>query len=94
MRLTAENLLLLVGRKKGYVSQKNQPFFKSKRFITIMREFQIDGLVVKISTHISSEPRFSLTDYGEFVAAGLCMLESCPKELKGRYKWLDLIKEM
>jgi hypothetical protein len=93
MRLTAENMLLLIARKKGYVSQNNQPYFKSKRFVFVMRDFKEDGLVFSIFHRTTTEKRFALTDYGELVAAGLCMLNSCPKELTGKYKWLDLVKE-
>jgi len=95
MRLTAENLLLLIARKKGYVSRKNQPYFISKRFFDVMRDFQLDGLVKKFkstSSRMGKEPQFALTDYGELMAAGLCMLEKCPPELAGRYRW-SLINE-
>jgi hypothetical protein len=92
MRLTAENTLLLVARKKGYVSNINQKLFKSTHFFVIMREFVEDDIVRRIPSKNLSDRRYALTEYGELIAAGLCMLNSCPIELKGRYKW-DLIKE-
>jgi len=88
MRLTAENLLLLVAAKKGYVSAENQPFFKPKSFAEVVKRLIVAQLIKPLPPGNSGEKHYELTAYGELGAIFFSMLEECPKELYlGEFRW-------
>jgi hypothetical protein len=91
MRLSAENLVLLVAARKGYVCSENQPFYRTKSgFNRMIRDLAIAALVRPVR---GSPGRWELTNRGELGAAFFSMLPACPKELFiGDFKWRLLRK--